>query len=175
MKKKESKIWDRFPNETEAPWLAFVAYQKMSQPRNISALAETLGYKAPTLHVWSSEFLWADRVEHYDRWLDQKRTRAAGRASEKAGERLARKAAAASEAAVELAMLGIKRVLHDMRDGQHTDATLTQFARLLRDGTQMGRLVLGDSTERIEHKHDLKKLTDEELDQLDALIGKASQ
>jgi hypothetical protein len=166
-----AKVWERFPNETEAPWAAFVAFREMTKPRNLNELAERLGYAPQTLHGWSHANAWSDRVAHYDAHLDRKRTKAAERANERAGERLARKQLEAAEAALDVA----NRSLKDLRKSPHPgDVNAHQAARLLRDGTFVSRLVLGEVTDRPEVKVDLSKLSDKELAEYDRLTRKAS-
>lgn len=173
------RTWDRLPDETDAPWYAFLVFRdEVEHPRDLTQVSRLThdvrppnGYAYQTLQQWSSQFCWFSRARDFDEHLNAKRTRAAERAAEKQGARLARKQLEAGEGLLDVANAAVKKLRSDAKRGM---LSAQQVARVARDGTHITRLVEGESTERVETKLDLSNLSDEELALWETLRNKAA-
>ena len=192
-------IWEQWPGEDAEQYMKFCGYRDMAYEgnpesdlkrgffyvnrlhrRSIRRLAESLGYTAArTLDYLSGKFHWIERAEAYDLDLERRVREAREQATMKMTE--------------EHAMLGARMLriaLARMESIPHDEISAADVIRMADIGVKIERLSRGQSTDNqkvsgsvahegtvkveVEDKIDLSKLTDEELDELERIIGKAN-
>lgn len=160
------EVWDLQPEEgeTEAPGRAFLAFRGMSRPRSMTELAKQLDYAVDTIHGWSSEFCWRERVEAYDTHLDQ----LVQKETETAVQRMARKHLEVADVGLRVARKALLAQEKDLDKGI-VPLSAQAAARLLDVCTRLERLTNGEVTDRIGGIPDLSKLSDEQLRQAEKL------
>ena len=186
--------WKRQKGETASEYEKFCAYRDMryitppgskSIPkldltlrRSLAQLSKQVGISRRKLGDLSSEHNWQSRVEAYDAYiLDLRREKN----EQEILDMQERHATIASEM--------IKKATRRLLEIQDTDISATDIVRLIDTGVKIERLSRGQSTEnqnvtgsiehdgavkvQVETEPDLSHLSDEELEQLEALLEKA--
>ena len=168
------EIWDRLDDETPAPWAAFQVFLHMPErPRELKAVASATQHAVGTCEQWSSEFMWFDRAAAWDEHLERARRRGVTKAVEKAGESMAKDRMRLLGKARKILEAKLDQLINDGKVDVHAlngHATI----RLLREFNLLTRLEEGEATERVEEKGtDLSRLSDEQLGQLESILGVA--
>lgn len=176
-------IWERLPNENTEQYGKFCAYRDMAytdgrcvNKRSLRKLAVQLNLQAARpLELLSVKYDWSNRCDAYDRHMEQLAREAQESAIIKMREDHALLAS-------QMIRKATKRLLTIPEDA----ITASDLVRLADVGVKIERLSRGESTENVggsvAHKgtvkvtmqteHDLADLSDEELGQLEQLLGK---
>jgi len=178
-------IWEQIPGENADQYAKFCAYRDMAyqdgrrlNKRSLRRLATQLNLKAARpLELLSVKFDWTTRCEAYDKDLDYRARQAQEAAVIKMREDHALLAS-------QMIRKATKRLL-TMSEEQISASDLVRLADV---GVKIERLSRGESTENqnvsgavshkgtvkvsVETQHDLSSLSDEELNQLEQLLGK---
>ena len=69
------EVWEQLPEETDTPFQYFLRYRDMGvgRQRNVQNLALSLGLSPQTLHIYSSQFNWIERVKAWDTYQLERR------------------------------------------------------------------------------------------------------
>ena len=151
----------------------------LTSRRSIRGVAERLGMAPQTLESWSSAFHWRERCEAYDAYI-------LGRLREKNEADILKM----RETHASLANQMLKKATRRLLTLKDEEITAADIVRLVDVGVKIERLSRGESTERqeitgeakVHHSGtldvtaagglDLSGLSDEELGQLEQLLGK---
>jgi len=170
--------WERRASEPDAHWLAFVKYREMGTvlgatpgKRMMSKLAKEPGTpSSKTLTKWARQWEWKARAHAYDRYLD----RAALDTTERTLRQMKKRHVKLAMRLQTLATLELeKMVTQAEKAGRMPDFKSSEVTKALVEGVKLERLSRGESTEHIEGKLDLKKLSLAELKTLKSLTSKA--
>lgn len=172
------RSWDRLPDETALAFGAFALYREMGPERTTAKirqrLGKTEGYQRQ-LEFWSSKYGWVSRCVDYDAHLDHIRQQRVKVGIEKIAEK---------HAAIASGILG--RAVQALQYVDMANPTLREVAYVADIAVKMERLSSGMTTENrgisspdgtavkvdVARKRDLSKMSDEELDDLERLLGK---
>jgi hypothetical protein len=67
-------LYDRFKNESDPAWEAFVAYRDLGTSRSLAVTAKALGKSVALMERWSRTNSWVTRVRAYDAECDRHKT-----------------------------------------------------------------------------------------------------
>lgn len=176
-------IWERLPTENTEQYGKFCAYRDMAymdgrcvNKRSLRKLAKQLELQAARpLELLSVKFDWSNRCDAYDKYMEQKSRETQEAAIIKMREDHAL-----------LASQMIRKATKRLLTIPEEEITTADLVRLADVGVKIERLSRGETTENvggnIAHKgtvkvtmqteHDLADLSDEELGQLEQLLGK---
>ena len=164
----EVRAWDRQPGEGTKPYSQFCVFRDLGADRTLQDTAAVLGRTASGLYTWAVSHRWYERVAAYDEHNDRKAQK------ERAVEI---REMAKRHAQVSMAVLA--KVVGRLTSLQPNEIKAADIARLLDVAVKSERLSRGVETEihRVENAPprapvDLSKLTDAELDNLEALAAK---
>jgi hypothetical protein len=121
--------WERQPNESEAAWLAFVAYRDLEGGRSLKRAAAKLGKGTRALERFSSDWKWSQRCGAYDRWLDAQRRKELAEKNQKVVERQREHLGKAAQALVEPVEAFLRKVQEKYAEGGNPFEEMT-FAQL---------------------------------------------
>lgn len=164
-------VWTRDPElDTESAWAALQEYRDLPRPRpELKAFAATTGRSYTSVLDWSSRCVWAARIAAYDQHMDRKVTRAAENEAQKMGRRHVRLARALQD----MAATALEK--HKALEKTYGAATAVNPRDAIRagiEGAKLERLVRGLVTDRTGEEIDYSKYSDDELEQLKALLEK---
>ena len=137
-------IWERQPREGDKAWGAFVAYRDMPlNERSLRRLVTEYYNVAPGTKRWRNKFRavsylsrkwrWRERVEAYDRHLDQIAQEARRRAIEEMNERHIR-----------IARAMVMKAAERLRDMDPAELSPTETRQFFDYGVRLERLALGE-------------------------------
>lgn len=171
----EKATWTRRRGEPEAAWKAFASFREQRSPRRIQYVTvDGMQVSAGELATWAKKYDWATRTADYDAHLDTIFL---------AGKEEALRIGAVTAAVEHLQILGSMRELLGREMAKWNEASRGAGVTMLKAGelqkyaetvVKLERLVLGQSTEKVEQIYDLSKLTSEEIKTLLELTEKAN-
>ncbi len=158
--------WERQSGESPASFEVFQRYLAMGSARNISELGRQEGRDLGGL---AHEHRWTARADAWARYVDEVRSEAV---LDEVAE-MARRHIRAANIGIEdlLDQLGKLRAKHS--DSQRAEMRHQEIARALEVYTKVERLARGEPTDRVVQNMDVSRMTQEEVDQLAALLEKA--
>jgi hypothetical protein len=150
------QIWLAQPGEPASSWGYFVGYRDAAYPDGIGgrlvARPTLEGYSRTTttsghsIRAFSSRFQWASRCVAYDIWVDRQRQTIGLDRMVAAQER---HLAAVAELG-EIAALERAKLLEQSRDPDAPALSAQTVVKMLETWVQLDRLILGESTARVE-------------------------
>ena len=166
--------WERQPGESPKAFAAFSVYRDAGPERSVRAVSRELAKSIPLIKRWSSNWDWVERARAWDNDNVRKAKAASEKAVRDMGERHIKIASQVQAKAL--------KALVAMPDDQIDARGVTALLKL---GLDVERLNRGEPTELTENKTtvggdiafhgtvmDLGKLTDGELEVLDAIASK---
>jgi len=174
----KKKPWDAQPDESAVAYQAFrlYLYDQASRLRGgMTRIAEACGVSPNTTAKWATVYKWAARAAAFDKTVNAVQT---AHILEEASE-LARAHRTILQAARELATLSIQRLLAEAQRGEGDGANLSvrDTNALLQTVVALDRLIASSAADLARSEPDdawdLDRLTDEEVETLDALRRKA--
>lgn len=168
------KPWERQPEEPEPAFLLFQRYRDRRPPRGrvYEATKGAAGH-VETLRLFQ-DWHWKERAAAWDAHIEAIRLHeveevARVDARDRAKEHLL--------LTNDLLQLALREARKWLRAAEESDMTLIKPADLIKLTdlvVKLERLIKGQPTERVEHGRDLSHLTDDELEQVEALLSKGA-
>ena len=165
--------WDQQPGESSRAFEAFQSYRDMGAKRSHASAFKLLKGKDNSrgrFDVWSVKNDWVNRVNAYDRWIDQQYTNGMALEVKEMGARHARTAVSI-----------LNKVIDRLLTIRPEDLSPDQLIRWFEIGSRIERQARGEPSEivrtenntNIHARIDLSKLSDDEFDQVHTIIVRA--
>jgi len=166
--------WDHQPGEGTKAFEAFKTYRDMGPKRTIMAAVKIMTGKDNTrgrMDVWSTQNDWVNRVQSYDRWMDQQYT---NKLAEEVREMAARHAS--------MAVVFMNKVVQRLQNVDPATLSNDQLLRWFEISSKIERISRGESTENVRTEHsgtikakvDLSKLSNDDLDEVNRIFIRAT-
>lgn len=136
--------WERQEGESSKAFAAFVAYRDMGERRGYRKVVQQVGSHKSSIQCWMTQWKWQERILAYERYLDERRRRAA----EKARRAMLKRHA---KLAVDMQAQVTKRLKALAKTGKIPNMTPREIAKVVDVAVKVERLSRGLPTEQIEH------------------------
>lgn len=169
------KAWDRQTGEKPSDYLLFEAFRDQAAPRSMRVLTYEFNIQMGDLFLISLTNKWKERVlaydAHFQAIVDQERAEILKQTVREVDAEHMRILAAGRE----LAVREIAKLLSAAKQSTLSTLKPREALALVDSVVKLDRLVRGQTTENIGQDVDYSKLSDEELDMLEKIYGKAKK
>lgn len=156
--------WNRQPFDGPEAWPAFLSYLKMPRPRSVQALAHRLGLPYEKMRKWYRDNGWKLRTKAFEDHIQNNWNDAVVATVVSSAEEVAERHLSIVRKGLELAHDQVDKLLNAAKqDMMHGLLTPSETIRLLETCIKLERLVMGDSTGKLDVNLDLSALNEEEL------------
>ncbi len=166
--------WARQPFDTEVSFALFGDFLTASPPRHLGRMAERAGYPAEVIRGFAKDAFWVERAALWDEHLAEIRTSTIERVTEESAAEVAKRQLALTRRMQRLANRDLSIIEKQGAENdflspiEHKD-----LIRLAVNGIKLERLIMGETTDKIETGPDLSNWSIEDLRALRELQAKA--
>lgn len=133
-----SAPWERLEKESYEAWEAFVCYRDMGASRSTAKVGRQLSKSKALMDRWSGQYLWVERSNAWDAFLDAEHRRGMLKEAEIAGRRH-----------IQIAQAMQGKVVEKLQEVEGKKLTIDQVARWFEVSVKTERLEMGQTTDNI--------------------------